>query len=67
MAAPRRGLRFDLQPLSENLADTVELSLGEDSSTSKPTDTTSAESPLALVGNPLPLDILNHRHTGPDC
>ena len=44
VAAPRRGPRVDLQPLSENLADTVEQYQGGDHATSKPTDTTPTES-----------------------
>ena len=38
--APRRGPRVGLQPLSENLVETVELSQGDDFATSKLTDTT---------------------------
>ena len=44
VAAPRRGPRVDLQPLSENLADTVEQAQGADPATLEPTDTTLAES-----------------------
>ena len=42
MAVPRRGPRVDLQPPSENLADTVDLAQVADSATSEPTNTTSA-------------------------
>ena len=44
VAAPRRGPRVELKPLSENLADTVELDQGVYPSTSEPTETTPAES-----------------------
>ena len=40
MAAPRRTPRVNLQPLSENLDDMVELDPGDDPATLEPTDTT---------------------------
>lgn len=43
VAAPRRGSRVELQALSENLEDTVELVQGDDPATSEPVDTTLAE------------------------
>lgn len=43
VVAPRRGLRFQLQPPNENLADTVELAKGDDPTTSEPADTISTK------------------------
>lgn len=43
VAALRRRPRVELQPLSEKLADTVELAQGADSATLEPVDTTLAE------------------------
>ena len=40
MAAPRSGPHVELLPLSENLAETVELSQGDDNATSETTDNT---------------------------
>ena len=44
MAAPQREPRVKLQPLNENLADTLKLAQGDVPSTLEPTMTTSAES-----------------------
>lgn len=44
VAPSRCGPKVDLQPLSKNLADTVDLAQGADPSTSEPNDTTPAES-----------------------
>lgn len=44
MVAPRREPRVELQSLSENLANTIELDQGGDPSTSEPTVTTPVKS-----------------------
>ena len=43
MEAPLCGPRFDMKPLSENLAKTVELAKGADTPNLEPTDTTLVE------------------------
>lgn len=58
VAKPRRGPRVELHPLSENLADTIELEQGADPANSEPNETTPAESAMALVGHPVPLGLL---------
>ena len=44
VVSPHQGPRVDLQPLSENLADKVQLAQGAEPATSDPTDTTLAKS-----------------------
>ena len=61
VAAPRRGPRFDMQPLGENLADMIEQPKGADHTTSKPTDTTPVESAPALVGHQVPPGLCPHQ------
>lgn len=59
--APRRGLREKVQPLGENLVDTVEQAKGDDHATLEPTDTTPFESARALEGRRVPPDLCPHQ------
>lgn len=67
IVVPRRGHRVEIHPLSENLAETVELAQGADPHTSEPADTTLDDSTHAVSWAPrssrsTPLTI---RSTGP--
>ena len=48
--APNKGSRVEVQPLGENLVDTIDKDQGTDHDASEPTDTNSVESALSTSG-----------------
>ena len=55
----QRNPKVELQLLSENFADMVELARGAYPTTSQHTDATRTSQPLALVEQPIPLSLLH--------
>lgn len=58
--ALQRGPRVELQPLSENLADMVELDKGADPTNLKPADTIRLSPPMPIAEHSVPPGLLHH-------
>lgn len=59
MEVSQRNPKVELQLLSDNFADMVELARGAYPATSQHTDATRTSQPLALVEQPIPLSLLH--------